>query len=308
MTPSPSATGRRPSPHHRPDNRLFQEARQLRLKKRFSQNFLVNESVLRAIAERLHLSADEPVLEIGAGSGFLTEALLKTGATVTAVELDRAMCYYLRKKFANKPNFHLIEDDILRVNLEMLDAALKNSAAQIKIVGNLPYQITSKILFHLAGELHQADYPLRDRIRQLTVMVQKEVAERITASPGQRAYNPLSIALQLRFEAQLDVLVPARDFYPAPKVDSAVVTLTPRTEPLVEIHDLTLFSKLIRIAFAQKRKTVRNALLNGSFASATVLDRIFEATGVDSGLRAEALSIVTFGELSNAFGANAGQD
>lgn len=274
----------------------------MRLKKRFSQNFLVNESVLNGIADLLHLSSDEPLLEIGPGSGFLTEALLKRGANVTAIEVDRAMCRYLTKKFEGHPRFHLKEEDFLRFDLE------SQAAPRFKVVGNLPYQITSKILFKLAGELEDIHYPPRDRLEQITIMVQKEVAERITAVPGQRAYNALSIGLQLRFETTLNFVVPAKDFYPAPKVDSAVVTLMPRTTPLVDIADMALFVKLVRTAFAQKRKTLRNALLNGSFASAAVLDKIFTATGVDSGLRAEALSIVTFGDLANAFGSNAGQN
>lgn len=283
------------------ENKLFVEAKQLRLKKRFSQNFMVNETVLSRITDGMQLNANDPVLEIGAGAGFLTEKLLDTSAQVTAIELDRRMCQYLRGKFANRSNFNLVEQDILKFDFNAVEAE------RFKVVGNLPYQITSKIMFLLAGELHQKEYPLRNRIQQLTVMVQKEVAERITAVPGQRAYNPLSIALQFWFDAHLDFVVPSRDFYPAPKVESAVVTLTPLSAPRTSVQDLELFSKLVRIAFAQKRKTVRNALLNGGFASADVLDRIFSQTGIDSGLRAEALSIIAFGELSNAFGSDACQ-
>jgi 16S rRNA (adenine1518-N6/adenine1519-N6)-dimethyltransferase len=279
------------------------EARRLRLKKRFSQNFLINEAVLQAIVDALDLSPEEPVLEIGPGGGFLTEALLKTGANVTAVELDRAMCRHLREKFVDRPNFRLVEDDFLRFEP---DDTLKE--ASFKIVGNLPYGITSRILFKLVGEIEQVHYPMRERVRQLTVMVQKEVGERIVAEPGQKAYNALSIALQLRFEPRLECLVPARNFYPAPKVDSAVVTLLPRSEPLIRPDDLALFARLIRGAFSAKRKTLRNALLQSRFADAAVLDRAFEASGVYPGLRAEALSIAAFGDLAHAFGIHAGQD
>lgn len=279
---------------------LLEEARQLRLKKRFSQNFLINEAVLEAIADAAQLQPNETVLEIGAGSGFLTEKLLARGGQVVSVELEHAMCGYLRGKLAGRPNFILVEGDILRFDFASVPAP------RFKVVGNLPYQITSKILFLLAGELNQPEYPLRKRIERLTVMVQKEVGERITASPGQRAYNPLSIALQFWFEPRLNFIVPARDFYPAPKVDSAVVTLIPREAPPVEVRDMAAFGRLVRAAFSQKRKTVRNALLNSSFASPAVLDRIFEETGIDSGLRAEALSIQAFGELSNAIGADTG--
>jgi 16S rRNA (adenine1518-N6/adenine1519-N6)-dimethyltransferase len=291
-----------PAQSGKTENRLLAEARQLRLKKRFSQNFMVNEAVLLRIAELMRLNADEPVLEIGAGAGFLTEKLLATSAQVTAVELDPRMCRHLREKFVDQANLTLVEQDILKFDFTTL------KAPQFKVVGNLPYQITSKILFLLAGELSQPQALLRKRIRQITVMVQKEVAERITALPGQRAYNPLSIALQFWFDARLDFIVPARDFYPAPKVESAVVTLTPRLEPRTTVYDMAQFAKLVRIAFAQKRKTIRNALLNGGFASPAVLDRIFSQTGIDPGLRAEALSIDVFGELSNAFGSDARQD
>lgn len=300
-------------------NRLFLEARRLRLKKRFSQNFLVNEAVLQGIVDTLHLQSDEPVLEIGPGGGFLTEALLKTGARVTAVEVDRAMCYYLRGKFAKHPRLRLLEADFLKVEETVMDEEIALSASMqgqekndadktstprsFKIVGNLPYGITSRIMFKLAGEIEQVEYPWRDRIQQLTVMVQKEVAERITAVPGQRAYNALSIALQLRFDIRLDAIVPAQNFYPAPQVDSAVITLTPRVEPILppEKTDMALFAKLVRTAFSAKRKTVRNALLNGRFADAALIDKVFEATGIQSSLRAEALSIAAFGELTHAF-------
>jgi 16S rRNA (adenine1518-N6/adenine1519-N6)-dimethyltransferase len=286
------------------DNPLLQEARRLRLKKRFSQHFMINDTVLKNISVLMNLSPEDTLLEIGPGAGFLTEKMLPHSGQLIAVELDRYMAEYMRRKFpqAQHPNFQLVEEDILKFDFATIPAP------RFKVVGNLPYAITSKIMFLLAGELDQREYPLRERISQLTVMVQKEVAERIAAKPGQKAYNPLSIALQFWFEPHFDFIVPAKDFCPAPKVESAVVTLIPRPAPLVEVHDMTLFAKLIRTAFAQKRKTIRNALLSGSFASADVLDRIFAAVGVDSGLRAEAISIVTFGELANAFGSNTGQN
>ncbi len=252
----------------------------------------------------MHLGEEDTILEIGPGAGFLTERLVPKAGKVIAVELDRYMAEYMRRKFpiASNPNFQVVEQDILKFDFDTVPVP------KFKVVGNLPYQITSKIMFLLAGEIDQPVYPLRERISQLTVMVQKEVAERIAAEPGQRAYNPLSIALQFWFEPHLDFLVPARDFCPPPKVESAVVTLIPRPEPLVQVNDMALFGKLIKAAFSQKRKTIRNSLLGASFASGAVLDTVFEAVGVNPSLRAEAISIVTFGELANAFGANASQD
>jgi 16S rRNA (adenine1518-N6/adenine1519-N6)-dimethyltransferase len=288
------------------NNLLLEEARHLRLKKRFSQHFLIRETVLKAICDLMDLSPSDQLLEIGPGGGFLTEKLLATGCQLTAVELDRRMCKHLRERFpaGQHPNFHLVEQDILKFDFESFTTA----TSKFKVVGNLPYQITSKIMFLLAGELYQAHYPLRQQITQLTVMVQKEVAERICAHPGQRAFNPLSIALQYWFEPRFDFVVPASDFYPPPKVESAVVTLFPRPEPLIQVNDLALLSRLVRTAFAQKRKTIRNALMGGSFASGAEIDRIFAQLGIDSNLRAEAISVITFGELSNAFGSNASQN
>lgn len=285
-----------------PTNPLFQKARDLRLKKRFAQHFLIRESVLDRIVACLDLQPGETVVEIGPGGGFLTEKLLEKTDRLIAVEVENRMSRHLQETYGNHPGLTLVQQDILKFDFGTI------AAPRFKVVGNLPYQISSKILFCLVGELDQPDYPLRRRVDRITVMVQKEVGERIAARPGQKAYNPLSIAAQFWFEPKLEFLVPARDFYPPPQVESAVVTLVPREKPLAEVCDLALFSRLVRTAFAQKRKTVRNALVNGKFAEPAVLDRVFEQTGIDSGLRAEALSIEAFGALANAFGADPGQD
>jgi 16S rRNA (adenine1518-N6/adenine1519-N6)-dimethyltransferase len=299
---SPRRSSSQPTTTQAPRNLLLEEARRLRLKKRFSQHFLVNATVLDRIAGLMDLDPEDTVVEIGPGAGFLTERLLERAGTVIAVELDRNMCEYLRKKFAGRANFQLIEQDILRFDFDAIETP------RFKVVGNLPYAITSKIMFKLAGELDMVHYPLRQRIEQLTVMVQKEVGERITAKPGQRAFNPLSIALQFWFAPRFDFEVPARDFCPPPKVESAVVSLFPRSAPLAEVRDMAVFGRLVRTSFAQKRKTIRNALLNGAFANADVLDKIFGATGINSSLRAEALPVEAFGELANALCPDPGQD
>lgn len=287
---------------HGNDNPYVQEARRLRLKKHFSQHFLVNGQVLQRIASLMQLDAADTILEIGPGAGFLTEQLLISPAQqVIAVELERDMLAHLTRKLGSHPRFQLHADDILRFDFNTLEAP------RFKVVGNLPYAITSKIMFRLCGELGAAQHPLRSRIQQLTVMVQKEVGERITATPGSKAYNAMSVALQFWFETRYDFTVPAHDFLPPPKVESAVVSLFPRPQPAVQVHDLARFDQLVRTGFAQKRKTIRNALLNGGFASGAVLDRIFEQAGVDSGLRAEALSIQAFGDLSNALGTDPGK-
>jgi 16S rRNA (adenine1518-N6/adenine1519-N6)-dimethyltransferase len=311
------------------DNPLLTEAKLLRLKRRFSQNFLINPTVLANIANALALKPGDLVLEIGAGAGFLTEALLKTQAHVTAVELDRAMCLYLQKKFmpdllatknaplSDPPNrfIRLVEGDFLRVQPDVMDKAGPQTAksgasleqGRFKVVGNLPYGITSRIMFKVLGEIEEVEHPWRSRIEQMTVMVQKEVAERITAKPGQKAYNALSIALQLRFQTRIDFIVPSKDFYPAPKVDSALISLILRKHPLIESSKTKHFGQLVRTAFSAKRKTLRNALIQGKFATADEIDAAFHQTGIDPRVRAEALSIEELGALTDAFGLHPGQ-
>jgi 16S rRNA (adenine1518-N6/adenine1519-N6)-dimethyltransferase len=276
-------------------NAYLEIARNLRAKKRFSQNFLVEEQYLDAIVRTLDIKPDDTVLEIGPGSGFLTEKLIARAGQVVAVELERGMLDLLHRKYHKQANLILVESDILKFSFETVPAPT------FKVVGNLPYNLTSPILFLLAGELHDADYPLRKRIERITVMVQKEVGERIAARPGTKAYNSLSISLQYRYQAEVAFTLPSTAFHPQPKVDSAVVTLIPREAPLLEVADYTLLSRLVRTAFAQRRKTIRNALRQNDFAAPDVLDRIFEETGINSGLRAEAIAIEDYGRLANAF-------
>lgn len=281
---------------------LFSIAKQLRLKKRFSQNFLVNPAVLDQITKLLTIEETDVVLEIGPGAGFLTRQLLEDAPKkLYAVELDRKMCQYLEEQFPESahPTFQLIAQDILRFDLTTLNEP------KLKIVGNLPYNITSKILFKLVGELSQVVYPERKLITQLTIMVQKEVAERIAAKPGQKAYNALSIALQIWFDVTLNMVIPARSFYPEPKVQSAVITLMPRQTPRIAEEQMIGLSKLVRAAFSQKRKTLRNALKGSGFASLEQIDAAMATVGINANLRAEALSIEEFGKLVNAFSQNA---
>lgn len=281
-------------------NPLLDEARHLRLKKRFAQHFLIDEAVLEHIVETAAPQPDETVLEIGPGSGFLTQKLLKKSGQVVAVELERHIAAYLRQKFEATSNLYIVESDILKLDFTQPPLAEINP---IKIVGNLPYNISTPILFMLAGELDQAEHPLRGRISKAILMVQKEVGERICAHPGSKAFNALSVAVQYWFSTELNFIVPARAFYPPPKVESAVVTITPRKQPLVPVKDLAVFSRLVKTAFSQRRKTLKNAL--AAFAEPAVLDKILssvEATyGPVRGLRAEALSIETMGALADAY-------
>lgn len=274
---------------------LRESARHLRLKKRFSQNFLVDESVLNRIVDCVDPSPADHVVEIGAGAGFLTERLLPRAGYLTAVELERRMVAYLTEKFQGVPGLTLVAEDILRFNFDTI------AAPSFKVVGNLPYAITSKILFRLAGELEQTDYPLRQRIESCVLMVQKEVGERIAAEPGTKAYNALSIGLQFWFETRLAFVVPANAFYPAPKVTSAVVVLTPRAQPAASVQDLRLFSRLVHAAFSHRRKTLWNSLKSASFGNPDHVEAALTAVGLDKVCRADTLSIQTFADLSHAY-------
>ena len=275
------------------NNPYLLEAKRYRARRRFSQNFLISGPVLDGIVNCVDLAEDETVVEIGPGLGFLTQKLLLDAKRVVAVELEHGMITALKRKFEGNEQLELIEGDILAQDLTQLPEAT------FKVVGNLPYQITSKVLFKLAGELHETDHPLRQRISRMTVMVQKEVAERIVASCGTKAYSPLSIALQQWFKPELNFIVPANSFEPQPKVQSAVVTLTPRQAPLAPVKDAKRLSRMIRQAFQQRRKTLRNSLKGFEGCADTIA--VFDTAGIDPGARPEQLSPQQLGCLADAF-------
>ncbi|MDX2085235.1 MAG: 16S rRNA (adenine(1518)-N(6)/adenine(1519)-N(6))-dimethyltransferase RsmA [Candidatus Melainabacteria bacterium] len=283
---------------------LQEEVSRLRLKKRFSQNFLVDDRVLDAIVQAAEPATTDTVLEVGAGGGFLTQRLLPVVGALTAVELEWTMIDYLQKKFSppeQYPHLTLVEADILKFPMETAIAA-----EQFKVVGNLPYAITSPILFRLVGELSAADHPLRQRLSRVVLMVQQEVAERIVATPGQKAYGPLAIASQFWFEAKLAFRVPASAFVPRPKVVSAVVTLTPRQAPRVAVPDLSLLSRLVRVAFAHKRKTLWNNLRHANWLTDDEWQTILTLTAIDRNRRPGDLAIEEFGALCHAIHSGTG--
>jgi 16S rRNA (adenine1518-N6/adenine1519-N6)-dimethyltransferase len=234
--------------------------------RRLGQHFLVRQSVLNRIACAACADSSGPVIEIGPGKGALTAHLLPLAARVIAIEVDPVLVQYLRSKFRASPNLELIENDILKVDLAVLEPAT--------VVGNLPYYITSPIIEKVLS--------LKPPVARAVFLVQKEVAERLTASPGSRDYGYLSVQTQLLSEAEMLFTVPADAFRPRPKVDSAVVRLTPRRE--LPVAEPKVFLKFASIAFRQKRKTLRNNLLGGY--DKTKVDALPEAKQ-----RAEQLSV-----------------
>ncbi len=279
-------------------NPLLIEAKRMLARKRFGQNFLVHQGTIDGIVRCLDLEPTDHVLEIGPGLGFLTRSLLPKVEHLTAVELDYRMVDYLSDAFRRSPEWakmNLVSQDIMSVDVPAL-----MPCDTFKVVGNLPYNITSGVLFKFAGEMTQTDQPLRKRVKQLTFMVQKEVGERITAKEGSKDYGPLSIALQYWFDCQLEFLVPPTVFEPQPKVMSVVISLYPRQEGLCPVSDLTLMQRIVRTTFQQRRKMLRNTLLNDHLVNAEALEGVFAVAGVNPEARPESLSIEAFAKLTDA--------
>ena len=249
----------------------------LRAVKGLGQNFLIDADIVRGIVEAADICAGDEVLEIGPGIGTLTQGLLEAGAHVTAVEVDKKLPAVLKETLAGYENFRLVEGDILKINLSEL------MPKPFKVAANLPYYITTQILLTLL----EKDLPTT----KIVTMVQREVAERMTAAPGSKIYGALSVAVQFRSEPRIAFDVPPESFLPSPEVTSAVVVCDVRKPPFDVDEDF--FFKVVRTAFAQRRKTLLNSL--ASFGREKLL-----ASGIDVKRRAETLSLEEFAALATA--------
>ena len=250
-------------------------------KKRFGQNFLHDPGVIQRIITCIHPKSDEHLVEIGPGQGAITRELLKCTGRLDAVELDRDLIHPLAVSCADLGELNIYNSDALKFDFSQL--AL--DGRPLRLVGNLPYNISTPILFHL---LQYADV-----IRDMHFMLQKEVVDRMAAGPGSKTYGRLSVMMQAWCQIEALFEIGPGAFKPAPKVDSAIVRLIPYTEPPHTIDDTVYFSRLVTSAFAQRRKTLRNSL--GKLMHA---DQI-TAAGIDPSLRAERLSLADFVRLSN---------
>ena len=275
----------------------FERAKYFRTKKRLGQNFLINPEVISDIIEFADIKKDDVILEIGPGVGFVTEELVKHAKKVIAVELDEEAIKELKKLEYN--NLEIIHNDILKTNL----ADLTNE--KIKVVANIPYYITSPIIAHLLGEIDDLDNANRNKIVDIILMVQEEVARRIVAdekSPTKQ-YGLLSILSQFWADCSILRLVGRKSFYPAPKVNSALVSLKVRPEPLLKLKDYKHFRKTIKAAFSQRRKTLKNCLASAGFDK-TKISQILTEMGLDENIRGEKLSISQLGEISEKLAEN----
>lgn len=260
--------------------------------KKFGQNFLIDEHVLDKIIRAAEITKDDYVLEIGPGIGTMTQYLACAAREVTAVEIDRALIPILEDTLKEYDNVSIINEDILKVDIAAL-AKEKNGGRPIKVVANLPYYITTPIIMGL----FESHVPLES----ITVMVQKEVADRMQVGPGTKDYGALSLAVQYYAEPYIVANVPPNCFMPRPAVGSAVIRLTRHQEPPVEVMDEKLMFRLIRASFNQRRKTLANGLKNSGELnlSKEVITAAIEKLGKGSSVRGEALDLEEFARLTN---------
>lgn len=270
----------------------FNRAKRFRTKKRLGQNFLIDGDVINFIVEQANLTKNDTVIEIGPGIGFVTEQLVKHAGKVIAIELDEQAIEQLKK--LNADNLEIVHNDILKTDISELANGKK-----VKVVANIPYYITSPILAHLLGEIDDLDYKNRQSISEIILMVQEEVAIRMSAnekSPN-KAYGLLTVLSQFWSNCRILKQVKSKSFYPAPKVNSALVKLVVREKPLLDLSDYSYFRKTIRGGFSARRKNIKNALMNKGFDKDKILTAL-EKVGISENTRSESISIEDFGRLS----------
>lgn len=260
--------------------------------KKFGQNFLIDTHVLEKIVTAAGVTKDDLVLEIGPGIGSMTQYLCEHAREVIAVEIDTALIPILKETLADYDNVTVINKDILKVDIKEL-AVERNQGRPIKVVANLPYYITTPIIMGL----FESHVP----IDNITVMVQKEVADRMQVGPGTKDYGALSLAVQYYAEPYIVANVPPNCFIPRPNVGSAVIRLTTHKEIPIQVDDEKLMFRLIRASFNQRRKTLVNGLNNSPeiHLSKDVIAKAIEELGVSPTIRGEALDLKQFAELSN---------
>ena len=271
----------------------YSRAKYFKTKKRLGQNFLINGEVIANIIDYAEISPEDTVIEIGPGVGFVTEQLIKHAKQVIAIELDEDAIRELEK--LNAPNLKIIHKDILKTDLSEL------CEGKVKVVANIPYYITSPIIAHLLGEIDDLNNKNRNKITDILLMVQEEVARRMVATENSpsKQYGLLTILSQFWADVEIKELVGRRSFFPAPKVNSALVKLIVREKPKLQLTNYTHFRKTVKAAFSQRRKNIKNCLLSGGFSKEKI-QQAMQKLNLDENTRGEKLSIETYGELSEA--------
>ena len=259
----------------------------IHMSRKLGQNFLIDADIVRGIVDAADIRPGERVLEIGPGIGTLTQGLAEAGAEVTAVELDKKLPAVLAKTLEGYENVRIVQGDIIKVNIPDI-----MGSESFKVAANLPYYITTPIIMTLLER--------RLPISRLVTMVQKEVADRMVAEPGTKAYGALSVAVQYYTQPHVELDVPPRSFIPAPEVDSVVIVCDVREKPPVTVADEKLFFRVVRAAFGQRRKTLSNALKGAGFDKELIRTAL-PAAGIDGTRRGETLSLMEFAAIATAF-------
>ncbi|ABA44983.1 16S rRNA methyltransferase [Streptococcus agalactiae] len=264
-------------------------------KKSFGQNFLTDTNILQKIVDTAEIDKGVNVIEIGPGIGALTEFLAENAAEVMAFEIDDRLIPILADTLARFDNVQVVNQDILKADLQTQIQAFKNPDLPIKVVANLPYYITTPILMHLI----ESKIPFAEFV----VMMQKEVADRISAMPNTKAYGSLSIAVQYYMTAKVSFIVPRTVFVPAPNVDSVILKMVRRDQPVVSVQDEDFFFRVSKVAFVHRRKTLWNNLTSHfgkSEDTKAKLEKALEIAKIKPSIRGEALSIPDFASLADA--------
>ncbi|WXF95820.1 16S rRNA (adenine(1518)-N(6)/adenine(1519)-N(6))-dimethyltransferase RsmA [Streptococcus agalactiae] len=264
-------------------------------KKSFDQNFLTDTNILQKIVDTAEIDKGVNVIEIGPGIGALTEFLAENAAEVMAFEIDDRLIPILADTLARFDNVQVVNQDILKADLQTQIQAFKNPDLPIKVVANLPYYITTPILMHLI----ESKIPFAEFV----VMMQKEVADRISAMPNTKAYGSLSIAVQYYMTAKVSFIVPRTVFVPAPNVDSVILKMVRRDQPVVSVQDEDFFFRVSKVAFVHRRKTLWNNLTSHfgkSEDTKAKLEKALEIAKIKPSIRGEALSIPDFASLADA--------
>ena len=267
---------------------------EFKFQKKFGQNFLIDTHVLDKIIRAANITKDDMIIEIGPGIGTMTQYLAEAAGKVIAVEIDKNLIPILEETLGDYDNVRVINDDVLKVDLKKL-ADEENGGKPVKVVANLPYYITTPIIMGL----FENEVPLES----ITVMVQKEVADRMQTGPGSKDYGALSLAVQYYADPYIVANVPPNCFMPRPNVGSAVIRLTRHAKPPVEVKDEKLMFEIIRASFNQRRKTLANGLNNAAnlnFSKEKITEAI-EQLGKGASVRGEALTLEEFARLTNLF-------
>jgi len=264
---------------------------EIKPRKKLGQSFLLDGNIIRKIAAAADISTDDIVIEIGSGIGVLTEDLARIAGKVIAVEIDPKLVEVLKEKLAGYDNVEIYAGDILKYDFKALSKKYKS---KVKVIGNVPYNISSPLIFHLLS--------FRSVIDGFILMLQKEVVQRLVAVPNNKSYGVPSVLLQMFASVEKIFDVPASCFYPRPKVESAVIRGAFLDKPLMELADANFFTQLVKASFAQRRKMLINNLKNSKLLADFEEEKIKEvltSAGIDGKRRGETLSVMEFGKLSN---------